>query len=774
MNRKKILIIILGLVFFMSLLIGGNIGIKLARRTRLRREAMTAYENKDYALAERLLLQHVQRNQDDEDGFVALANIYHEFGNVEMEAQMWQTANSLDPQNPDYRANMLKSAVKSANYALLHGILSREARANNQLTDQELYMYVISSYRSGYPTDGNETYKKYVSADPEAFHKSELGQMAEFMATHRNFTEGERDIFLNEAIQSEDPVIRFEAIYFTIRCLLEKREENDQTTDDKIERLLKQAVEVNYFAGTALLANFYFSQFRFADTIAVLEPYLNTIDDTYLYMQYAESCTFTGKKDKLKELEKKLREKKTGFLTLVADYCEILIAYLENDEKNLITNVRKFGMHIDSPLLQFIRLRVAVINDSSDEIMTMAKEIFSRPSFYDLHNRTLLICLNYISDKMKNPENQKDPSQMANLANTLSNYLYGNKLLTEIILMDQFRKKLVKEEYLLTAHNYFPDDAMLLRMTAEFLIMEGKPEQAQRIIEQALNAEKIANIKSDTRIQFLYALTLDQTDQHDEAAEVFRELLAQTGFKTELLGEYFYFCLKNKRTADLASMADTLDAMKNGKTEHFASFFRAAALLLSDDQSKEKEALDLLVSTPTGDPGFTFFAANALCRHDRLDEAEVKFRAISETYGNPALIYTNLSIIYHAKGETQKALEAAKKAFELEKNSMLPAFIYAKRLSEAKRYEEAVTVLKFPRHAVNFRQDIIDLWCECMHPVIEKSFADRKFLLVETQCNHLLIVNPDDQFGKDNLKKVREILFPEKKQEGNENGEVAP
>ena len=51
MNRKKILIIILGLVFFMSLLIGGNFGIKLARRTRLRREAMTAYENKDYALA---------------------------------------------------------------------------------------------------------------------------------------------------------------------------------------------------------------------------------------------------------------------------------------------------------------------------------------------------------------------------------------------------------------------------------------------------------------------------------------------------------------------------------------------------------------------------------------------------------------------------------------------------------------------------------------------------------------------------------------------------
>ena len=88
MNRKKNLTIILGLAFFMSLLICGIIGIKLAQRTRLRREAMAAYNNKDYALAERLLLQHVRANQEDEDGFVALANIYHEFGNVEMEAQI--------------------------------------------------------------------------------------------------------------------------------------------------------------------------------------------------------------------------------------------------------------------------------------------------------------------------------------------------------------------------------------------------------------------------------------------------------------------------------------------------------------------------------------------------------------------------------------------------------------------------------------------------------------------------------------------------------------
>ena len=772
MNRKKILIIMLGVLLLTTLLTCGKYGIRLAQRIRLHHKAIAAYENREYAAAEGLLLQYVKEDPDAKDAFVALANIYHEFGNVEMESQMWQSVNSLDPQNQEYREKMLTSALESANYARLHGILSREARVNKTLPDQELYLYVISSYRSGYPTDGNEAYKKYVELDPEAFHKNDLGRMAEFMATYRSFPDDERDIFLNNAMQSEDPVIRFEALYFSIRFLLEQQDDNDPANDEKMERLLKQAAEANYYAGTALLADYYFSKFRFADTIAVLEPYLKTIDDIHSYLQYIESCAFMKKTDKLMDMEKKLR-KKTGFLPLVADYCEILIAYLENDEKKLAANVRKFGTHINTPLLRFIRLRVAIENKSFFEIRTLAQEIFSSPPFHDLQNRALFICLDYICEEMKKPENQKDPSQMADMAKILSGYLYGNKLLTELILMDQYKRKTVKEEYLLTAHDYFPDDTLLLRITAEFLIMEGKTEQALSIIENSLNAGMAANIKNDSRIQFLYVLALDQTGRHDEAAKVFRKLLEQTEFDLELLGQYFYFCLKNNRAEDLASMADRLDVMENGKQEQFGAFFRAAALLLSEDKSKENQALDLLVSTPTSEPEFTFYAASRLCEHDRLDEAEKKFSAITKTYHNPAVIYVNLSIIYHAMGEEKKALEAARTAFEQEKKSMFPAFVYAERLSEANRYEDAVNTLKFPRYAVNFRKDIVDLWCDCMHHVIEKSFADRKYLQTESQSKHLLIVNPDDEIGKEYLKKVREILFPEKKDAGNENSEDA-
>ena len=754
MNRKIILLSVLGLLLLACLLACGYFGAKTIQRARLHQEAMAAYENKDYVQAERLLQAYVQLDPDAEAEHVALAEIYHEFGNTGMEAQMWQKASSLNPLNSDYRENMLTSAMKSASYPLLHGILGRKAWTDEKFTDQELYLYVISSYRSGYPKDGDNAYKKAVAADPEAFHKSELGLLAEFMANYSKYSETERDVFLNRPLQSEDPVIRFEALYTAIVCTAQR---NDEADDPKEERLLKEAAATNPFAGTPLLADYYFLKFRFGDVIDVLGPYLRTIDDTSLYLLYLDSCVFEGKLDEIKALKKKFPQK-SGTLKLLSDYCEILIAYMENDEKRLAVAVRKSAKLIDSPLSRFIRLRVAMANESFNEILTVAQEIFSNPPFYDLHNRALLICLDYIVREMKKPENRKDPSQMAELARVLSWYLQGDQLLTEIILVDQYKKDLANGSDLLAAIAQFPNDELLQKITAEYLIFDEKAEQAMPIIEQLRDAEKMLNRQPDRGIQILFMLALDQIGEHDEAAAAFRDLVEQSNFEPELLAQFFQSCVRNERTADLDSMANKLDATKDVKLERFGVFFRAAAMILTGDEEKMNEALDLLASTPDDDPDFTFYAANRLFEHDRLDEAEAKYNAIRKTYRTPSLVFANLSRLYHARGDAAKALDSAKEAFTLEKESILPAFIYAKRLAEAERYQEAVEALKFPRHAVNYRKDIIELWTECMKHVIEKSLSDRKFIQAEGQCRHLLIIVPDDEFGKETLEKIRKVL----------------
>ena len=749
--RKLIAIIVLGVILLVSLLAIGYFGAKTLYRSHQRRVAMDAYDKGDYGKAERLLRQYVAKDPNAEAEFVALANIYHEFGNTGMEAQMWQTASSLNPLNEEYREKMLTSAILSADYSLLHGILGRKARIDERLADRELYLYVISSYRSGYSKDGDEAYKKAVEADPGAFQKNELGRMAEFMFNYSSLSDGERQDYLRTAMQSEDPVIRFEALYTTIR-----RAAAQQNDEADYEGLLKQAVETNYFVGIQLLADFYFSKYRFEDVCSVLEPYLKMIDDLNFYLLYAESCVFTGRLDELKALKEKLR-RKTGYLPFLADYCEILIAYMEDDEEKLAAAVRKSGKLIDSPLSRFMRLRVAMLNQSFNEILTITQDIFSNPPFHDLSNRALLVCLDYLSGEMRKPENQKDPSQMAELAKTLSGYLQGNRLLTEIILMDQYKKDLLKEEDLMAALNSFPDDFLIHRIAAEYFIFNNKAEQALSIIERTLSAAEDAGQEPDRRIMFLHMLALEQLGHYDEASVIFRKLVELSEFDLDLLSEYFHFCRINNRANDLRSMADKLDTVKDGKLEQLGKIFRAAAMLAEEDKSKEKEALDILTSTSTDNPEFTFYAANRLSEADMLDEAETKYNAILKTYKTPVLILVNLSELYHARGDETKAMQNAKEAYDMEKRSTLPGFVYAKRLSEAGRYEEAVEALRFPRHAVtNYREDVVELWTDCMKHVIEKSIADRRFLQAEEQCKHLLLIVPDDEFGKQNLEKVRD------------------
>lgn len=752
--KKIIAIILLGVILLASLLACGYFGAKTLRRSQQRRAAMAAYEKKDYKTAERLLRAYVRKDPNSEPEFVALANIYREFGNAGMEAQMWQTANSLNPLNDEYRENMLTSAAKSASYELLHSILGRKIKIGETFTDQEVYLYVISSYRTGYQKDGDDAFKKAVETDPEAFHKNDLGRMAEFMANYTSLSEGERNEYLNDAMNSKDPLTQFEAVYTAMTRAADK--DPDDGSNDEVEILLKRLMDINYYAAAPILADFYFSQARFEDMSAVAEPYLKTIDNFDLFLLYAESCIFTGKLNELKDLEKKLLGK-SGSLRLLADYCGILIAYLENDDKTLAEKVRKSTKIISSPLSRFIHLRVAMEQNSFSEIVSVAEEVFAYPPFHNLHNRAFLVCRDYLEQQMENQNSRSDMSQLAELAKILAGYAQGDRLLTDIILFDQYKKGLVKEADLLAALEQFPDDLLLLQITAEYLLFNNKAGQALSLLEQGLS-----NGMDNRRLDFLHMLALDQMEQHNEAASIFRRLVEQSEFDLDLLAEYFKFCRDHERDADLSAMADKLESASDDNLKPLATFFRASTLLLENDESKNREALKLLAATPNDNPDFTFYAANCLSDADMLDEAEAKYQAILKTYSRPPLILVNLSEVYKAKGEADKALEAAKEAYSLEKKSMLPAFIYAQRLSEAGRYEEAVEVLKFPRHEVNYRDDVVELWVSCMKHVIENSIRDRKIQQAEDQCKHLLLIVPEDEFGKENLEKVREILHPKK------------
>ena len=779
MKRKIIAIIVLGLILLASLLACGYFGVKTIRRTQLRRAGMTAYEKKDYALAERLLRQYVQNDPNAEAEYVALANIYHEFGDIGMEARMWQRASALNPLSDDYRAKMLNAATDSASYYLLHSALGRRVQQGEQLDDRELLLYLLSCYRADHLKDADAARKQYhldSETEPELFLKSELGSLVQYLVkVQQGRSSGALFLDrLNELAQSVDPLVKYEALYSILLQKSFSADDGAAADDTEIESFIRKLVEINYYAGTPTLADFYYSRSRFADVIAVSEPYLKKIDDLNMALLYLESCVYEDRLEPLKTMVEKLY-KRPGNMPLLAEYGDILIAYLENDVDKLAAIIRKSGVFVNSPLSRFMRLRVAMESKSFSEIRTVAQEFFSYPPFHDLHNRAMLICLDYLSEEMQKPENQKDPSQMAELAKILSARLQGNQLLTEIIVADQYKKGLAKEADLMAALQQFPDDPLLQRVTAEYLVLNGKAAQAMSILEPILSTTEEED--EDSGIRFLHMLALDQLERYDEAEVVFRSLVEQSEFDLDLLAQYFLFCRNNDRKDDLLSMANKLDTVKDGNLEHFGKIFRAMAFLLEDDDAKTEEALKMLAAMPNDNPAFTFYAANMLSEHDRLDDAEAKYKAILKTYGDPSLILVNLSEIYKEKGETEKALEIAKEAYNVEKKSILPAFVYANRLSEAGRYEEAVAVLNFPRRAVNYREDVVELWTECMKKTIEKNIADRKYTQAEENCKHLLVIVPGDEFGQAKLEEVRKLMRPkngQKKEEDETEAETEP
>ena len=758
MTRKRIAVVILGIILFASLLACGYFGAKTVRRSYQRRAAMAAYEKKDYEEAERLLLRYLRKDPNSEPEIVALANIYHEFGDIRTEAQMWQMASSLNPLNAEYRKNMLDAAAKSASYGLLYSALGRKINLNEKMDDAELYLYVISACRSGHAKEGKAACKKQTEADREVFHKSDLGRFAEFLATADTMSAGERQTCLNEAKASDDPVVRFEALYTDM--LLQA---GQSPSEEEIEGILKQLKETNYYVGTPILANYLFSRYRFDDVFSEAETYLERIDNFNLYLLYAEACVLMNESDKLKALEQKTRER-GGAMSTIADYCSVLLAYLEDDDAKLAEKVRKTSKVISSPVSRFIRLRAAMSQGTHNEIMAAANDLFSGAAFYDLFDRAALLCEAYLTGEMLKQENQADPSKMAELAKLLSGYRKDSRLISNITLADQVQKGLSKDTDLLAALDQSPNDPLLLRITAEFMVQNNRPEQALPLIEQILGRKGEADTELPSpRILFLKMVALDQTGRNDDAAEIFKSLVDRSAFEVVFLAEYFKFCTDCERISDLNAMADRLESVQDGKLKPFSVFFRAAAMILTEDEAKHDEALKMLAASTENDPVFTFYAANELGKADRLDEAEKKYLAIRDTYPIPLLVYVNLSELYKAKGETEKALEAAKKAFELGgQSSWLPPFIYARRLAEAGRYEDAVGTLNLPRRAGDYRAEVVELWTTCMEKAIENSIRDQRYMQAEDQCKHLLTIVPDNAFAKENLEKVRELMSPKK------------
>jgi len=752
-KTKLILVIVLVSVVLLACLgFLGYFGIKTMRRSHLRMEARKAFAAEDWKKAEKLLNEYVGKDPDSEEDYVRLAEIYRHFGNTGAEMHCWHKASSLNPLKPEYWNNYTGCAMNAREFTHLFSALSRKVVFKTKLAPKDMMLYLVSAVMTNRTRDAEKYYESILKAAPKTFQQDDLGRFTEFLVTYDKRSDSERSSFLDAGIKSDDPFVRLESILMYL-VNLELSDENEDSVFETEESMLKEAVAMNRFAATPILAKVYFSQLKFGSVIEIAEPFLADIDNLPLSILYAESCIYNEQPEKLKPLAEHYRSLGRKYRTLVS-YFDALYAFSQGFKKRdeLARHMQDVRGAVRTDLANLINLQVSLNSDNMEKIVGSLETIMKNPPFYNLRERTYAAVRHYLGTKIEeDPALAEDP-RMIKLAKLIPGSDKRDPLLMRILISDLHKRNTLTPQILQENLDAFPFDPYLLEVAAEFELFNGNPEHCLEYVERFY---KLKEEPRSNTFDLLHMLALELTGKIDDAAKELSALLENNEMNRNILYRYFKFCIDHKRKEELSKMADHMEASDVPDLKALAPFFRVEELFL---QEKKDEAFSLLETAKTDHPDFALRAANLCSAFDLLDQALSRYLALVDKYPDKQVIFANIAEVYLAKGMKAEALSYAKQAWETNQNNGVGQFVYAKMLAANGQYQDAEKILIIPNRKVELPEEVMTLWTDIMRHAIENSIADKKFIQAEDQCKHLLIFVPDDAFAQESLEKVRRRL----------------
>ena len=648
-------------------------------------------------------------------------------------------AGSLNPLKQEYWDTYAECAMNARSFHHLYSSLRRKILFNEELAPKDRIRYLICAVMTDHSRDAERDYALMLKADPGIFQKDALGRYAEFLVTINKRTEDERSKFIEQGINSDDSFIQFESILFYLGAL-NRSDRNDDSIDEQMETMFESAAELNRFAGTPFLANFYFSRLKFDSVIDVSEPYLADIVNIPLSVLFAESCVYNAQPEKLNPLAEKYRHLGEEH-RLLASYFDALYIFSQGakEKDKLAKLMQEVGGVVQSPLTNLINLQIALNNDSVEGIISSLETIMKNPPFYDLQERARSIIHRYLWNKIQEKPALADHPRMIKLAQLISSPDKKDPFLMRIALSDLHRRNMLTRQIILENLAAFPNDPYLLQMAAEFELFHDNPEQCLEYTEQfyALKGEKPSVV-----FDLLHMLALELMGKIDEAAKEYTTFVGKAEMNPDILYSYFEFCIKYERKAELSKMADYLNASTVPELKALAPFFQAEELFL---QGKEEEALSLLETAKTNQTDFALYAATKFSSCRRVEQALSRYLALVDKHPDQRLILANIAEAYFAKGMKEEALSYAKRCWETNyQDDELSQFVYAQMLAANGRYQDAEKVLKISKRNNDMPDNVRKLWTDIMLHCIQEDLASRFYTRALERANHYLFFFPDD------------------------------
>ena len=712
-------------------------------------KAVSLLDAGDYEAAREMFITVLSEDPNKEDAIAAMARIYHHFGDWRNEAFFRQRMMRLNPLNKEYYRDFLDTAFRARNFGSIYSLLNLKIMENPELTPEEGALYVISSVYSGHTSTAKTFFKERTKKKADYFSSTELGRLAELLLNTSDYNDERVRLGVDSLNDIKDPQVRFETIN-TMLAYYAKR--GGLNSDEMIEKLLLQAVELNEYAGAPMLANYYFSHYRFADVIRVCDEYFKTKMNAVLPILYGDSCFLSGQPELIPPFANKLRALRGRQSKIIASYLDALYAFNEGDEARLRSAMLETGSTISTPLSSLIKLQLAVISDSSKEIQLLLDEILNGHPFLDFPQRARSIALEYLVKKTKSNK-LSDPdilNKCAGIAALISTPDDDVSFLKRILLLDRFKRTVLKEEELSSAMDNYPGDPVLLRIAAEYYLKRGQPDRSMECISEYNSLE----IEDKESLAILHVLALDRLGRKNDAEKEFRALV-EGEEDGSILYFYYAFCIENKMLDSLKSLSSWLESLPGDSPNRTALPFVQAEILLSE--GKKDQALSLFEKSPSDNPRFVFHAATRLAEAGRHDAAFKRFLSVKDTYPDKALVNVNLSELYFGKGEMKKALACAKAAWEEDQNDLLSRYIYGKRLFEAEQYADVIAVLRFPQYKASFPEEMMNLWTKAIREQIRIDFDAARYIPAMENAKHFLIYFPEDKSVQDYLEKIQNL-----------------
>ena len=719
--------------------------------------AVALFEAGEYDAAKELFVKVLAEDPNKEDAVAAIADIYHHFGDWGNEAFFRQRLMRLNPLDQKLRDEFLESAFRARNFGVIYTFLNLKVLDDaNSLLPGEGALYVLSALQSGHASNGKAFYDLMKKTSPKYFRDNERGRLVELKMNTKDMDDAWAREVLAFLDDLQDPSVRFETIntllYFYSR-------QNDRESDEKMEKLLLEAAELNEFAGAPLLTNFYFLHYRFDDAIKVCEKFLETKINAIIPVFLGESYALSGQSEKIPQLEDLMLGLRVRQAKILASYMDALNAFCEGDNDRLQKSMLEAGTTIKTPLSGLMGLQIAILTDSPKGIRQNLETIMKERPFMDFRQRARTAVLYYLMDKTdkalaSDPDRLNDCAEIAALIQTPGDDV---SFLRRIILLDHFTRNVLTEDELQTALAMYPGDAVLLQIAAKHYLLNGKPARA---MEYIVEYNDLKDVPDKGTIAILHMVTLDQLGRKADAEKEFRAIVERGG-DDSFLYLYFLFCIENNFLESLKSLAEWLETLPKDAASRSALPFIRAEILFADAATKD-QALDLFEKSSASDPRFVFHAAMRLVEAGRLDVALSRYLSIRDTYPDKVLLNICISDLYGRKGDGKSAMEFARNAWQLNKNDFQARYAYGKLLFEAGQVADAFSVLGSPQYRAEFPADMLALWEKVVRAQIKSDFEAARYTPVRENARRLLTFFPEDREAREYLDKLENIRQLEK------------